>query len=505
MLAFQVYESPARGRMLADYTSRVMAGGGLSFSTNGRGFAALSAPLVSMPLHEAFQVYEWPGTPHVVVSDNVAAVVWEGRLEDISIVPGGVALTALGYQRALLDVPYTALWSKASTADWYTVPEDVRGTPGRYETDNNNRLYIAPRKGETFSSSTQGGEITWAAPHNGIRNIARFEASYNLLLPSGWEMRLLSCDYDFANIVVEATVTATGSTQSGSWAISTSAKQRLIFAIRNNSGGSTTITAETGDNYARLTGIRIKSTTDSTVPASTIAAALAAHVNSVNAMQLQAGSDWIEPTATDLTDEIYEDEYGADILDRLALRHSYEWCVWEDRWLIFRPRGSAGRHWYVDVSKILELQRSLEQIRNSAYGVYQDANGRTLRTNTVGDGTSQERYGLIRRGFLNVQTTSLGQAQAHRSAWLTDMANNRARARIEFSELYDGSGAQHELWSVRAGDRVTMRNLSPTISTDIDRIRTFVVGETEYDAAANTLTLTPAEPTPTLVTLVARK
>lgn len=503
MLTFQIYASSAKGKLLADYSSRVLDGGGLSFSTNGRGFAACHAPLVPMPLNEAFQVYEWPGTPHVVVSNNAAAVVWEGRLEDISIVPGGVALTALGYQRALLDIPYTAFWSKSSTADWYTVPEKYRGTPGRYEMDNNNRLYIAPRKGETFGNTTHSGEMTWSVPHLGIKDIASFAADYSLLLPSNWEMRLLSCDHNFTNFVVEALVTATGSAQSGTWNISTSAKRRLIFAIRNNTS-SITISADTGVNFAKLTNIRIKSTTASTVLASDIAAHIAANVNSTNAMQLSGDRTMITATATNLTDESYEDEYGADILDRLALMHSYEWSVWENRQLVFRPRGSAGRHWYVDVSKLLELQRSLESIRNTAYAVYQDANGRPLRTSSMGNTTSQERYGLKRRGAVNVQTTSWSQANTYRNAWLNDMANNQARARIEFSQLYDGFGVKNDLWSVRAGDRITIRNLSPTISSDVGQIRTFIVGETEYDAMTNMLTLAPATPTPTLVTLMAK-
>lgn len=505
MIGFQIYASSAKGRLLADYTARAGDGGGLSFSTNRHGFQALSAPLIPMALIEAFALYDYPGTPHAVVTDYSGGVIWEGRVEDITIVPGGVALVALGYQRALHDLPYTALWSKTSTADWDEVDESVRGAPGQYEMDNNNRLYIAPRKGEAFSSSAQSGELTYAVPHNGERAIAHFSASYALTLPANWEIRLLSCDDDYANIVVEATVTATGSPQSGSWAITTSAKRRLIFAVRNNSGGSTTITTETGAMYAKLTSIRIKSTTSATVTASAIAAALASYLNGINPAQLSGSAALIEVTGTDLGDEVYEDEWPATILDRLALLHGYEWSVWEGRLLNFRPRAGGGRHWYVDVVGGLELQRSLTNIRNSAYASYRDASGRTLRTNTVGDAASQARYGLIRRGFINVQTTSLGEAQTHRSAWLADTATDQARASILFDHLYDAAGAAHPLYLLRAGDTLTMRNLPPTLSTEIDRIRTFTVGETEYDAVEGTLTVAPDEATPTLDRLVARQ
>jgi hypothetical protein len=61
------------------------------------------------------------------------------------------------------------------------------------------------------------------------------------------------------------------------------------------------------------------------------------------------------------------------------------------------------------------------------------------------------------------------------------------------------------LYAMRAGDTVTMRNLPPTLSTAVDRIRTFTVGETSYDAAEDRLDIAPSDPVPTLVTLVARR
>ena len=86
----------------------------MRFSTNEHGYASLEA-FVPMGLQEAFEVYEWPGLPHVVVSDYGGGVAWEGRLEDITIVPGGVQLAAFGYQNALRDVTYTALWSRSGS------------------------------------------------------------------------------------------------------------------------------------------------------------------------------------------------------------------------------------------------------------------------------------------------------------------------------------------------------------------------------------------------------
>lgn len=510
MLTLQLFTTPTSGRMIADFGGRLLPprGGGLTFSTNAHGFQALACPLVPMGLTEAFELYDWPGTPHAVVTDHGGGVVWEGRLEDVSIVPGGVALTALGYQRAFHDVPYTALWSHSGSGEWREATSDDGGfVDGRYEMDNNRRVYIAPKKGEVYANAADTGGMTYAAPHNGSRNITNFECDYEMLLPSGWTFKVFSYEDDFTSGASLNSVTATGSLQTGSLSLTLGTpRPRLVVFIRNDSGSSSTITAETGVNYLKLTALRVKTTTETQVMASDIAAALALAVYDANNSQLTPDALEIEATSTDLQDELYEDQYPAEILDRLALLHTYEWGVWEGRRLRFRPRGVGGRHWYVDVTNIAQLQRSLERVRNSAYGLYRDdSGGRALRTANVGDEASQQRYGIVRRGFVDVQTTSLAEAQLHRSTWLADRANDQMRADIVFDRLYDAAGGVAPLYHLRAGDRVTMRNLSPVLSTDVDRIRTFVVGETEYDAVEGTISIAPLEPLPGLDVLVARR
>lgn len=507
MLSLQIYDSSAMATMLADFTASLHDGNGMSFSTNQHGFAALDAPIIPMSLVEAFEVYEWPGLPHVVVSDGAAGVVWEGRMEDIEIVEGGVRLGALGYQRALHDVPYTALWSWTGSADWREVTSDdlPAFVPGRYEIDNNNRLYVALRKGETYFNATNLGGLTIAEPNRGLRDLTNFSCSYDIDLPANWEFRVRSFEDNFASAVTENTLTATGSQQTGTLSLTLTANKRIVVEIRNNSGGSTTFAGNSGEDYMRLTSIRVKSTTASTVLASDIAAALATYINSINSDQLSSSSVFITATTTDLQDVVYEDQYPAEIMDELALLHTYEWAVWESRILHFRPKGSSGRAWYVDVTSITNLQRSLENLYNSAYGLYQEAGGRTLRTVNNGDTANQAKYGVTRRGFTDVQTTSATEAATHRDTFLTDRKNLAIRAQIEFERVYDASGAEYPLYSIRSGDTITMRNLPPTLSTDIDRIRSFVVGETEYDATENRMDVTPQDPIPTLVTLVARR
>lgn len=513
MLVFQIFDSPDMDNELADFSARVhpeVGGGGLRFGTNEHGFAALEAPLVPMGLQEAFSVYDWPGLPHVVVSGRATGVAWVGRLEDKAIVPGGVQLGAFGYWRATSDIPNTVLFSDTSTSRWRAVTGDeyVKSAPSKYNIDTNNRVYASMKKNQTYINDGAGNSramIAYWVPHNGGRNLQDITYTYDVTLPTGWTMRIVTYAEGFTSGVVDRTITGNGASQTGTETITlSSGKQIVTLDVRNNSGGGFTNTAEDDAWFVKLTNIRVKTMAGS-ITADKIASGQVGFVNSINPSQLGSSAALIEATSEDLQDELYEDVYPADILTDLANLHNYEVGVWDDQRLHFRPRGSAGRDFYVDVTRILNLQNSLANMYNSAYGRFRDANGRILRTAVANDSTSQNRFGIVRRGFVDAQTTSQTQAEAHRDAWLTDKKNYVVRAEIEFERLEDENGGEHSLHEVRQGDTVTMRNLPPVLSPEIDNLRKFVVGETEFNVIANQMHATPREGVPTLVSLVARR
>lgn len=213
-------------------------------------------------------------------------------------------------------------------------------------------------------------------------------------------------------------------------------------------------------------------------------------VNTANAF-MSSSTALIESPGVTWT-ETYTRRTPADILDGLAERGDgtlrYEWCVWEGRQLAFRSRGKYGRAWYVDVADI-NVTRSLENIWNSVYAVYAD---------TVSAGASsafsQNRYGVKREIAVNPTTDNVTVANNFRDAWLGYYSDPPARGDIEVAKLYDASGALWPLASARSGDTVTIRNLSPTLSSSVDKIRTFTISGTRYRAARGappTLTLSP--------------
>jgi hypothetical protein len=215
----------------------------------------------------------------------------------------------------------------------------------------------------------------------------------------------------------------------------------------------------------------------------------------------------IQAPGVNVYDEEYTDDDMRTILTRLTTlgdsqtppRH-WEIGVWEDDRLFFRPRGSEARAYYADAAS-LEIERSLSQVWNSAYTRY---NSGASTTATASDTPSIARYGLTRRQAVSSRTTDATQAARERDAALEDGATLTPRASVVVDTLRDGTGAVVPLWGVRSGDTLTIRNLPPTLSSTIDRIRTFRISETRYRPGDDLLEITPESPPPMLDVLVAR-
>jgi hypothetical protein len=94
MIQFALYTQPG-GALIADYSGRVEQP---TIAQNEHG-AAEASGFVPMGLQEAFQLYDRAGLLHAVFSDAASDVIYEGRLEDVNIVGGGVNLRAFGYSR----------------------------------------------------------------------------------------------------------------------------------------------------------------------------------------------------------------------------------------------------------------------------------------------------------------------------------------------------------------------------------------------------------------------
>ena len=478
---------------------------GLRLGTGRHGFSMLNC-FLPMGLGEAFDFYAGARLADVRVVGAGGETVWRGRLEDAAIVKGGVRLGALGYARALGDLFYTALWSNSGSAGWRPVVEAefslARET--RYDMDNNNRVFIAIKQGSDSATGARGGMV-WELPDKSVRGAVTVTFDYEVVTTTGssWTFVLSGFDDSWADSSV--TVASTSTTASGSFSHTFGAGvQKVALFYSYGSAGPITYAGENGATFAKATNLRITSS-GGTIVASEIAEELAAVVAGVNGSQLVAGAERMVASTVDLRQEVYEDARPEDILDRIAAPENYWWGVWDDQRLFFEPRVSGtAREFVVDVVE-MSLEGSLEPMFNRAYANYAEAGGRKLRTATATEANSVGTFGLVRETRVAVETTSTTEAEGWRDAALRDSAEYALRADVVFERVYGKSGVQVPLWSLRAGDVLSLRNLPPGLGTDVDNVRTFRVATTLYEAERDVLTVEPDVPTPTLVTLLARR
>lgn len=243
--------------------------------------------------------------------------------------------------------------------------------------------------------------------------------------------------------------------------------------------------------------------------ASDVATALRDAVNTANSGALSSSNILIQSPGLDLLDEIYEDAYPADILTRLASLgdasgQRYEVGVKAGRRLYLRPQGDAAQAWHVDAAD-LTIQQTIENLANSVYATYQDANGYTRRTASQIESLSIVRYGLTRRRSVQADTTNSNVATAIAQTARDDSSDPLPRAGVSFTRAYTANGAQIPLWQIQDGDTITIRNLPVIAGAAVDRIRTFRVVQVQYDAVAGTISVTPETPLPELEYLLARR
>lgn len=577
-LALQLYESRG-GEILADFSQATEC----QAETNEHGFRSLSC-FVQMPLELAFYFSERARGRWLSLNYG-PGVVWEGRIEDPTISVKreeiGLEIEAFGSWRAFSDVPYTAAWSASGVSRWRVVTEDDSSgrVPGKFELDQNNRLRIALKKDTDYSTDDKGSWML-LIPHNGRRQVVSVSFDYQFKMSSDFTARLVGVNDGFASEAAEWTLVGNGSVQTGSRRIVlASAKDFAILEVLVNSGA--TYSGETGDDYLRITSLRVVTTTANAVnttfssgissgsqvvtPASmanifvgqsliinqggstrervTVTAVSATtftavfanshsggeaieadvvyadeivkdmvdFVSTLNPGELSASTVLIESPGLDLADEVYEDKFPADIGTKLAglgdnqsPPRQWEIGVWEGQRLHFRPRGSSGQLWMVDADE-MEVNSTLNLLHNSAYGIYQDANNHPQRTAVASDVASQMRDGLIRRAAVETKTTSQVQANLHRDARLADGKTVKPRSKLGPEYILDPFGAIAPNFMPRAGQTMKARNLPPTLGQEVDRIRTFLLLETTYDAMTDSMQPVPEQPPTSLDFLVARQ
>lgn len=237
-------------------------------------------------------------------------------------------------------------------------------------------------------------------------------------------------------------------------------------------------------------------------------------VITANPAQLNASTALIQSPGFDLTHAIYEDADMTAILNELAALGDtqttpriWNWRVMRGRVLVFEPRGASARAWYADVSdEDLEIDLATDQLLTSAYPLYQEPGGRTLRGATLSNADALARYGVTRRSAVPTQTTISAVAAITANAMLADRSRPIPRIKVTIRRVFDSTGAPVPLDVIDAGrgDTLTIRNLAPGLSTDLDRLRTFRITRTDLDLMAGVLVCEAESPPSSMDALLSR-
>lgn len=490
------------GPIMADLTAFATACE-WSNAVHGPRALSLSAPRL---LVESFAIYAAQGLIYVVAMRGLKRI-WLGRLSDPGLWANaegsGVVIRALGLWEALNDVRYTALWSDTRYEQWIQFPDtsDLLDVSMRFEQDKTNRLYCSPKKGDSFP---QFGGFIWRyeTPHLSARAITALTCSYAFIAPAGWRFSVRNKNSG-SLLSDTTTIDATGSLLTGTISTTQPAGTNQINVLLYwNSAGNTTITSETGDWYLRLTNIRV--TTAPTITADAI-------TGDVLTKQLLIAAGTLQNPGLDFTDLVFEDAPGIEAIERVVsegdgIGTPYVARVDANGKLHLEPFGAYGRTWYVDLTD-LELAQDRATLANAAYSVYKDANGRVLRTTTATNNNSVVEYGYTRTEAVDANTTSSTIAGQYRDAYLSDNNVIRPAAAIAFDAVYTATGGRESLTEVLPGDTIVVRNLPLAFgnTTTLDRVRSFRITETTYDAIEDRLTVTPETPIPSLDVLIAQQ
>lgn len=513
--ALSIFENINRQSEIAHYSRTLRR---LEVENDNHGYGLLTAE-VPMSQRSAWYQADRLNGKHVDLSNGVTDA-FQGRIFRPAPLRNGLRIEAEGYWNAYGDVPYTALWSTKDLNLWRVMTADDISTRNsqKWNFEFTDLIQIGVKKNESYTDGADFGSVLFKMPDKGQKTISyiKFDLEYNL--PTDWRFHIVSWQDDtFSTFSTERQIVGDGSFHSTTITEPNIDANRTVLELQvyNNTGGDVTITGDSGGRFVRISDIRVTSA-DGDVYGDEIVEALIDYMNAVNPDQINSSKALIQTPSVDLTDVIFEDEAPSGIMIDMAdlgadlLRYfdktkglAFEVGVWEEQEVFFRPRGDAAQTWRTSALG-LEFNVDLSTMYNSAYGVYKDVSGRTLRTATADNEASQAEYGIIRRDAVRVPTTGPTEAAAIRDQSLDASKDITPKVKIVAAGLFgEYGGAPVGFYLPRPGDTLIVENLPPTGIKTLDKFSELTIARTNWDVLGRRLEITPELEIPGLEFLVA--
>ena len=170
-------------------------------------------------------------------------------------------VSAIGYWKHLGDNQIKRHFADAGYVNWSLTPPIAPADSWQWdysERDNNNRLFIHIRPGDTFPANAVSG-LSYRACNTDAINQAIHSLTFDYDIGAGITssvfVRVWSYGSDFTGANLEWSVLGDGTNQTGSETITVGANQKHLTFVLQDAGGATTTGGDT--SYAKLDSVRV--------------------------------------------------------------------------------------------------------------------------------------------------------------------------------------------------------------------------------------------------------
>ncbi len=208
-----------------------------------------------------------------------AGIARRYRLQTPTMIRDGVRLDGISLIATLDDDEYSALWSASGVEGWTILNGDYasrwKDCDKFWSLDTNGRLFMGLQKNTSYPHLAGFGALAYILPPGGTRGctVLQFDLEF-VNFPANFVWQIMRDNRTFTGLGFQ-TFLAGPLTGTRSFCLSLSAAcEVVIFEIYNNTGSAVLFIGETGSAYAKMTNVRLATSTTNLI-ATTVALAIA--------------------------------------------------------------------------------------------------------------------------------------------------------------------------------------------------------------------------------------
>src|SRR3972149_5359836 len=531
--------------VITDLTRRVV---NIKFSTSLPGGFNSCTLSILMTRSQAYEWYERFLFYGVTIFEADEAI-WDGRISAIAITNSGIDLTCEGYWSSMADQTLYAWFNDNDMGKWLIPSAGAGGIANEISLagagaaakdivekglgmfrfgSKKNQTYVIGDKGVIYYRLPRVGVLTdrrlfqpmtihsiqYSADVAGP-GFAGFLKVYTADHPLGtWTHRLDINIYPSAAVV---NLEANGAdVEAGAVALDCTTE-----CTEDDDGGVNRFLMKEVTIYAERDPTTTNKTTAKKIVTNLLYGDSDIDVTS-HATQISDDQTFIEDSELEISPAVYEHQSLQDIIaalssygfDQSGVTKTVVAGVYGRRRLHMRARDETNVRWIVSLKNMgeggLRFERTIQDFWVRTWVRYQEAFSSLTKLTDVAQNILEQTIFYDERDIvIEAGEMTATFADKVRDSALADATRPRQSTEITISGYITNIvGAREPLWRVRSGDMILIQDLSPMpqiiVGATADKLRTFVIKETDYNSTARELSITLDLPTTRLDLLLAR-